>query len=165
MKSYAAEWASMFESEARNIRNNLGRRILAVEHIGSTSIKGMEAKPILDIMVGVEAVPHTDLILDDLIRVGYQRRVSGDLHDRVFLVKGPESFRTHHLSITYMGSSFWAEHILFRDTLRQHTSLAREYLDLKRKLAERFSTDRYSYTAGKEEFVLKVLAMIGLTQT
>ena len=79
----------------------------------------------------------------------------------MFLVKGPESLRTHHLSITYIGSSFWKEHLLFRDTLRQDADLAGEYLALKRRLADQFSGDRNSYTAGKEQFVQNILARRG----
>lgn len=158
LKSYANDWASIFESEVQLLRNKLGSSILTVEHIGSTSIPGMAAKPILDMMVGIQNMAKADSISDDLIGIGYQRRVNGDLSDRVFLVKGHESLRTHHLSITYIGSSFWNEHLLFRDTLRKDAALAGEYLALKRRLAGQFSEDRNSYTAGKQQFVREILA-------
>lgn len=164
LESYTSDWTSIFESEAHLLRNKLGSSILAVEHIGSTSIPGMAAKPILDMMVGIQNMAKADSVTDDLIGIGYQRRVNGDLSDRVFLVKGPESLRTHHLSITYIGSSFWNEHLLFRDTLRKNAALAGEYLALKRRLSGQFTEDRSSYTAGKQQFVRDILAAHGSNQ-
>ena len=164
LKSYTNDWTSIFENEVQLLRNKLGSSILSVEHIGSTSIPGMAAKPILDMMVGIQNMAKADSVSDDLIGIGYQRRVNGDLSDRVFLVKGPESLRTHHLSITYIGSSFWNEHLLFRDTLRKDAALAGEYLELKRRLAGQFSEDRNSYTAGKQQFVREILAAHGPNQ-
>jgi GrpB-like predicted nucleotidyltransferase (UPF0157 family) len=162
LKGYTKDWASIFEHEAGQLRNTLGRRILAVEHIGSTSIPGMAAKPILDMMVGVRVMEKVEPMLSQLINMGYQRRTNGDLTDRVFLVKGPESRRTHHLSITVVNGLFWKEHILFRDALRADGILAGEYLDLKRRLAKKFSADRNSYTAGKEQFVRDMLSNYGV---
>lgn len=159
LKGYTSDWESLFEHEARQLYSELKGMVLAIEHIGSTAIPGMDAKPILDIMVGVQSMNHVGSSLERLAGLGYQRRTNGDLPDRVFLVKGPESFRTHHLSLTYMDSPFWSGHILFRDALRQNAALTAEYLDLKRRLAECFSRDRNSYTAGKERFVRDVVAL------
>ena len=158
LQSYTSDWVGVFEYEARQLRKELGSRVLDIEHIGSTSIPGMAAKPILDMMVGIQSMVQTTSVLSQLVHMGYQRRINGDLVDRVFLVKGPESLRTHHLSITYLGSLFWSEHIQFRDFLREDDALAGEYLDLKRRLAKKFSADRNSYTAGKEQFVRNILS-------
>lgn len=159
LKGYTGAWERLFEHEARRLCSELRDTVLAIEHIGSTSIPRMDAKPILDIMAGVPSMNYVDSVLIKLAALGYQRRINGDLPDRVFLVKGPESFRTHHLSLTYMDSPFWSDHVLFRNALRQNAALAAEYLDLKRGLAEQFRGDRNSYTAGKEQFVRDVLAL------
>ncbi len=157
LKSYTSDWAAIFEDEARHFRLELGNKIIAIEHIGSTSIPGMDAKPILDIMIGIKHMSKAITILGDLEKMGYQRRSNADLPDRVFLVKGPEARRTHHLSITYMNSPFWQDHLTFRDALRKNDRLAADYFDLKRKLAVKFSTNRDRYTAGKEAFVRTVI--------
>lgn len=157
LKGYTSEWECLFEQEARQLCSELKGIILAVEHIGSTSIPGMDAKPILDMMIGVKSMNHVGAVLENLAKLGYQRRVNGDLPDRVFLVKGPESLRTHHLSVTYMKSPFWDEHILFRNALRKDAALAAQYLELKRNLAKQFRADRRSYTAGKEQFIRSAL--------
>lgn len=150
---YRIEWARLFDDEAGLLRSVLGEEHLPVEHIGSTSIRGMDAKPILDIMIGMVSMDRANAAAKILSNIGYQRRTNGDLPDRVFLVKGPEHLRTHHLSLTYFNSPFWAEHLLFRDALRENAALAAEYADLKRSLAREYSHNRSAYTAGKEQFV------------
>ena len=87
LKSYTCDWASIFESEAEQLRHELGRRILAVEHIGSTSIPGMAAKPILDMMIGIQSMAQAGSVSDDLVSIGYQRRVNGDLAIECFWLR------------------------------------------------------------------------------
>lgn len=159
LKDYTSHWERLFQHEARQLRSELKGMAFSIEHIGSTSIPGMIAKPILDMMIGVQSMHHVSSVVEKLAGLGYQRRMNGDLPDRVFLVKGPESLRTHYLSMTYIDSPFWAEHVLFRNALRQNSALAAEYFELKSKLEKQFSRDRNSYTAGKERFVRNVLAL------
>lgn len=160
LETYRQGWASLFQEEAERLSCRIGRKAVAIEHIGSTAIPGMAAKPILDMMIGVHSMSDADLILDDVVTMGYLRRENGDLADRIFLVKGPESLRTHHLSITYIGSAFWQDHIQFREALREDKTLATAYLELKSRLAKTFGQDRERYTAGKERFVKEVLASL-----
>lgn len=156
---YRHEWEHLFEEEAKLLRSALGDELVSVEHIGSTSIKRMDAKPILDVMIGMVSMDRANAMFGILSNMGYQHRPNGDLVDRVFFAKGPEHLRTHHLSLTYLNSQFWTEHILFRNALRTNTALAREYAELKRQLARKHGLDRECYTQGKEQFVRNVISM------
>lgn len=160
LQPYTPGWADAFEHESQLIFNLLENRILAVEHIGSTAVPGMTSKPILDVMLGIQNMGLAEACIDSLVSVGYLRRLNGDLLDRIFLVKGPETLRTHYLSITSVNSQFWIEHILFRDALRSDPTLAAEYLKLKRELAKQFTVDRARYTSAKEQFVRDTIAKL-----
>jgi GrpB-like predicted nucleotidyltransferase (UPF0157 family) len=154
---YSPLWADFFRAEKESLSRILGTSALAFEHIGSTSIPGMVAKPIIDMMVAVRGLNEVEDFLKGLCCLGYQDRGSGGAPDRRYFVKGKESRRTHHLNFTEFNSGFWKEHTLFRDYLRTHPEVAAEYSSLKQALAQEFHEDRASYTSSKEEFVQSVL--------
>jgi GrpB-like predicted nucleotidyltransferase (UPF0157 family)/GNAT superfamily N-acetyltransferase len=152
------EWQRLFTAEAARLRAALGERALAVEHVGSTAVAGLRAKPILDIMVGVASLDETDGLVRDLELIGYERRPAGDLPGRQYLVLGEGEVRRVHLSLSEPGSDFWRDHLLFRDRLRADPALAAAYERLKLELAARFPHDRLAYTDGKDAFIRDVLA-------
>ena|SRR5690242_630999 len=154
---YDTEWKSQFEREAVLLRSTLGDRVLRVEHIGSTSVRGMIAKPI-DLMCVVSNGVSTALP-QQLERLGYEYRANGSTHDRLFFAKGPHDCRTHYLSITELDSQFYKEKLAFRDYLRAHPDAVHKYCRLKQQLAARFASDRASYTEGKRGFVDEILAL------
>lgn len=158
---YSPLWPDCFRAEQQSLSGILGASALAFEHIGSTSIPGMAAKPIIDIMVAVRGLNEVEGFLEGLCCLGYQDKGSGGAPDRRYFVKGMESRRTHHLNFTELKSRFWKEHILFRDYLRTHPEAAAEYSALKQALARKFPKDRASYTRSKEEFVQSVLLRAG----
>ena len=131
--------------------------MLDIRHIGSTSIVGMPAKPILDILVGLQTLAAVEPFAEHLNLIGYEDRSNGDDLGRRYFVKGAEEKRTHHLNFCELNGSFWTRHVLFRDYLEKRPDAAKEYAALKRALADRFSNNRKAYTAGKEEFVRSVL--------
>lgn len=154
-------WAEYFRKEKQLLFKMLGEKVLDIRHIGSTSIPGIPAKPVLDILAGVKMLADVEAFAQDLNRIGYQDKGDGGVPGRRYFVKGTEAKRTHHLNFCELNSFFWRSHLAFRDYLEQHPEIAKEYSVLKRELADRFPNDRGAYTAGKEEFVRSVLVRSG----
>jgi GrpB-like predicted nucleotidyltransferase (UPF0157 family) len=157
---YDPAWPRLYARERRRIRRALAGRIVAIEHVGSTSVPGLAAKPILDIMAGVESLDDAAACIEPLRRIGYDfhpeltARVGID-DDRLFL-KGPRGIETVHLHVTEYGGGFWQEKLLFRDFLRTHPEVAEQYAALKRTLAPQFS-EGTPYSMAKTEFVQATL--------
>ena len=155
---YNPQWAEEFESEKRALLGILGDKILGVEHVGSTAIPGIKAKPILDVMVVISSLERWEEYKEPLSTLGYEfRRDLRKTEGHVLFVKGPEENRTHYLKLAERDSVFWKNHILFRDYLSNHQEEREEYQKLKEQLLEEHKGVREPYTKGKEEFVRKIL--------
>jgi rfaE bifunctional protein nucleotidyltransferase chain/domain len=156
---YDTRWPQMFEEERRRILKAIGPHVVAVEHVGSTSVPSLAAKPIIDIMAGVRSLSDAPLCVTPLHLIGFEYVPKAELltPERRFFRKGERGAGTHHLHMVEHGGKFWQEHLLFRDYLRAHTEAAREYERLKRELAARHGAQRNSYTDGKREFVASVV--------
>jgi GrpB-like predicted nucleotidyltransferase (UPF0157 family) len=155
--AHQSSWASYFNEEKQLLFKTLGGKVLDIRHIGSTSILGIPAKPIIDILAAVKTLADVETFTQDLNKIGYKDKGNGDVPGRRYFVKGGEALRTHHLNFCEMNSVFWRSHLAFRDYLQQHAEIAREYSVLKQDLADRFPNDRGAYTNGKEEFVRSIL--------
>ncbi|MGH7725633.1 MAG: carboxylesterase family protein [Candidatus Eiseniibacteriota bacterium] len=160
--AYDERWPELFESERRLLQAHLGDHIVEMAHIGSTAIPGLDAKPVLDLMVAVPSLRIPAPVYSTLEGLGYEHRPHDDVPDRLFFAKGGAEQRTHHLSLCERDSHFWRAHLSFREHLRRHPSVAHDYLELKRGLAARFASDRPAYTTGKESFVKRVLGSLGV---
>lgn len=154
---HRAEWKSLFESEADLLNAAAGNYIVAIEHIGSTSINGLEAKPIIDILAGVRKLADAEECVAPLAEIGYEYRGESGIAGRFYFRKGTGDVSTHHLNIVETKSDFWREHLLFRDYLRQHTDAAQIYGHLKRELALKHKGNRPAYTEAKAGFIKSVL--------
>jgi len=111
-------WAELYRIAADGLRECLASRLSAVEHIGSTAIPGLEAKPIIDIMVGVASLDVPEGFFTDLQTLGYEHRKADTVAGRLFFAKRTERNRTHNLSVCEIESPFWRGRIAFRDALR-----------------------------------------------
>jgi GrpB-like predicted nucleotidyltransferase (UPF0157 family) len=151
------KWAEHFGHEKQLLSKALGNKVLDIHHIGSTAIPGILAKPIIDMLAAVKALPDVESFRQDLHRMGYEDKGTGDVSGRRYFVKGSTAKRTHHLNFCEVNSFFWRSHLAFRDYLKHHQDVARQYSELKQELARRFPNDRLAYTAGKEQFVRSVL--------
>ncbi len=154
---YNPNWLKQFDCEKTNIINAIGDQILCIEHIGSTSIVGLKAKPIIDIMVGVHHLEQVSSLVHPLQEIGYEYVPKIEFKDRKFFRKGQWGQGTCHLHICEYDSSEWREKILFRDYLRNHPEFAEEYALLKTNLASNYTFDRPTYTKNKEPFIRSVL--------
>ena len=157
--SHRERWHDLFNEERERILHVIENPSLPVEHIGSTSICGISAKPILDIMVGTPMFEQELTFVAGLEAIGYEYKGENGVPERHFFGKGVP--RTVHLNIVRFGGDFWLSHIAFRDYLRNNADAAKEYEQLKLVLAEQFPNDRESYTNGKLAFVERVLIDTG----
>ena len=156
---YQLKWKVFFAQEAALLRSRMGAAALRIEHIGSTAIEGMSAKPIIDLMVAVQSLNEAEVWIPTLEALGYEYRPDEAVADRLFFAKGSHSRRTHHLSLAEPTSKFYAEKLLFRDYLRSRQEAFGEYLRMKQELALRHAEDRGSYTVGKKAFVERILVL------
>ena len=150
--SHDPAWAEEFRKEAQKLREVLGDEIIAVHHIGSTSIPGITAKPIIDILVEARRIEDIDHYNDAMARHGYLALGEFGLPGRRFFVKGVPN-RTHNLHIFQAGSTEIYRHLAFRDYMIAHPEDARKYSELKQKLALQYKGDMDGYCDGKDAFV------------
>ena len=160
--AYQKAWPALFAAEAELLRRVMGAAARRIEHIGSTALVGMDAKPIIDLMVAVENLAAAERFKPVLEAEGYEYRPDPDTPDRIYFAKGPHSRRTHHLSLAEPTSAFFTRHLLFLAYLRAHAEAFAEYRALKLALAQKFPRERESYTEGKREFIERVLARASL---
>jgi GrpB-like predicted nucleotidyltransferase (UPF0157 family) len=157
---YDPSWPRWYEEERDRIAAAIGDSALAIEHVGGTAVPGLPAKPVIDLMVGVEDIERAGPAVAGLINLGYEYipELESQLPDRRYFRRGtPE---THHVHMVPVSSDYWEEHLLFRDYLRSHPQAAEEYGKLKRGLADRFRLDREAYRAGKLPFIATVVAAV-----
>jgi GrpB-like predicted nucleotidyltransferase (UPF0157 family) len=161
---YDPAWPAMFEAEASELRAALGADALRIEHVGSTAVAGLAAKPVIDIQVSVPSLAPGARYTEILTRLGYTHMpVEGDF-DSVypFFAKPAEWPSSHHVHLCAAGGEQEAKHLAFRDTLRRQPAVGAEYLALKRSLAclhhGRTPASREAYSLAKTEFVQRVLA-------
>jgi len=153
--AYAPEWKQLFEEEKKRLESALGSLILNIQHVGSTSIPGMIAKPIIDIAIAVEEFEQAKLCIEHIEMLGYEYRGELGIPKRHFFVLGDP--RCFHLHMNEVTSDEWQNLILFRDTLVKNKALADEYAALKINLAQRFPDDREAYLEGKANFIERVM--------
>ena len=156
---YNTAWKRLFESEARNlweiVPNSL---IIRIEHFGSTSVPGLAAKPIVDILVEVKSSQESKLRIAPLLqRKGYDYFWRTDMSPPYawFIKRNAEGQRSHHIHMMEKDLEFW-QALYFRDYLKEHKNCALRYEELKRSLAEKFPNNREAYTHGKTEFVARI---------
>jgi GrpB-like predicted nucleotidyltransferase (UPF0157 family) len=158
---YDPRWPAAFEAAAGELRAALGGAILAVHHVGSTSVPGLCAKPVLDILVSVADFNEARRLAPQLESLGYEFRPDEDIPDRHYFRRKRGMVRTHHLSLAEPGSLHHRVTVAFRDALRADGDLAASYANLKWQLARSFPRDREAYLNGKTQFVKDVLAKAG----
>lgn len=151
------EWKHRYENEVAHLKAVAGERLLDFEHIGSTAIEGVPAKPIIDILAVVEDLEAVRDLIPAFEESGYEYRADDDVRGRLFFAKGPRTNRTHYLSLAERDSDFYDEKIAFREYLRAHPEVAEQYASIKRALAEKYPETREKYTAEKSDFIRDVL--------
>lgn len=156
--AYDSKWPTLFATEQELLNHALNRWLKGpIEHIGSTAVPGLAAKPVIDIMAAIGSLEESIGAISalrslDYLYAPYREDV---MH---WFCKPDPSFRTHHLHLVPYDSALWTAQIAFRDRLRGDPDIAAHYSELKRSLAASFEHDRERYTAGKTEFVTRVVS-------
>lgn len=151
---YDANWPIQYEQEKIQILNALDNTVADIQHIGSTSVPGLAAKPVIDILLGLKQVPLSKAQISSLeIRYLYCGELG--IPGRHYFRKGMP--RTHQIHLVEVDSEFWKRHILFRDFLKANPDAAQQYEALKRKSAVEFRYDRERYTDSKTPLIEQLL--------
>jgi GrpB-like predicted nucleotidyltransferase (UPF0157 family) len=158
---YTPEWVMLYEKEKELIQKVIGHIAMAIEHIGSTAVPGLGAKPTIDIMVGLHRLAYAEKCIEPLGSIGYeyQPEHEASMPERRFFRKGqPPKEQHYHLHMVEKRSDFWKQHLLFRDYLRTHPETVQQYYKLKRELASKYGSNREGYTEAKTSFIESIIA-------
>lgn len=160
LQAHDPRWLDAFDRERQRIASCLPGRFAAIEHIGSTAVPGLLAKPIIDMILGLTGFLDIDSALIDLQSIGYSYdpRSSAQSADRRWLLGHEAGHRTHHLHVVELGSPAWSHRIAFCDRLKRDPDLRAQYQALKIRVLERSGGNRDAYTAAKEPFIRNALA-------
>ena len=156
---YDSRWPQKFERAAGEIAAALGPNVLAIHHIGSTSIAGIHAKPVIDILAVVADLHAVDLRNAQMQGLGYEVMGEFGIEGRRYFRRDDSAGRrTHQIHTFAAGSPHVTRHVAFRDFLRAQASFAREYGELKRRLAAAHPHDIDAYVDGKDGFIKEMEA-------
>ena len=150
------EWSLLADEETKLILDCLSIPVIGIHHIGSTSVPGIKAKPILDFVMEVEDLEDVIQSIDALEDLGYMSRGEYGISGRQFFTKDTHGERSHHLHVFQTGHPDIERHLVFRDFLRANLEAALEYERIKEKLAKRFPKASGSYTEAKSDFILSM---------
>ncbi len=158
---YDPRWPTRYERARSALTAAIGGYICSIEHIGSTAIPGLAAKPVIDIMIAVNSLDDASAFLPLLAPLGYAyiQHHEAVFPERRYLHRIVRGRHTHHLHIVEPASDFFRVQLLFRDYLRSHPDAVAQYADLKYQLAEIYRYDRESYTNAKSWFIQHILQM------
>jgi GrpB-like predicted nucleotidyltransferase (UPF0157 family) len=156
--AYTSDWHFLFLEEETRLRQAIGQWAVDIQHIGSTSIPNLVAKPLLDVGVALARYEDGYQCIEPLQQLGYEYRGARDIAGRHYFVKGRPS--THHIHMFEQSHEAWMNYLVFRDYLRAHPTVAQTYGTLKRQLAAQFAHDRVAYQQGKAPFIQHILQQI-----
>ena len=153
---YDPSWPMRFNQEVQVLRRGLSMWLAGpIEHIGSTAISGLAAKPVIDIMAGVHTLDESRPAIAAATALGYCYAPYRVESEHWFCKPSP-AFRTHHLHLIPVGTVQWHRPLAFRDYLRAHSDVAGEYEVLKQRLAHEHRHDREAYTQAKSPFISRI---------
>lgn len=153
IKNHSEEWAQMFKDEACLIKGILGDELVEVHHIGSTSVNGLKAKPIIDIMPVVKNIEKVDSFNKQMEQIGYESLGEFGIKGRRYFRKGADH-RTHQIHVFQLDNEIDIDrHLAVRDYLQTHSDKAKRYGELKENLAKKFPNNIRLYADGKDSFV------------
>ena len=155
LSPYREEWPLLYAQERERLEQAIGRYVLDIQHVGSTAVPGLPAKPIIDIGIAVRNFEEAAVCIAPIVALGYEYVGENGIPRRHYFRKGNPC--THHLHINEVDGQDWWNQIHFRDYLRQHPLSAQAYAALKMDLAQQFPHDREQYLARKGPFIEMIL--------
>lgn len=161
--AYNPQWKNDFDSLKKSIWQAVKIHAVGIEHVGSTSVEGLAAKPVIDIDIVVKDVERSSNASTALVSMGYRALGNRGLEGREAFAH-PAGLPRHNLYVCIEGSEPLTNHLLVRSALRNNPQLVKEYSQLKLALAEEFPDDIDSYIDGKTDFLLGILANAGFSK-
>lgn len=149
-------WHSNFDKQKKLILALKNKHICAIEHVGSTSVLGMPAKPIIDIIVGVDKYRNKEKLVEDLARIGFEFRLEPRRYQSLFIKTSGER-DTHYLKVLRYKGNGWNEYLAFKNKLTNDKKSFEMYRKLKLKSGQEFADSRKAYTRSKSEWIAKIL--------
>nr|WP_315469546.1 GrpB family protein [uncultured Undibacterium sp.] len=160
IRPYTEEWPYLFEQVHRELLTAFSPDSTQIEHIGSTAIVGLCAKPVIDVLLGANSLSEIESQITSLEALGYSyvTKYEKEVPTRRYFVKSPVDSLRIHLHGVEIGSRIWCEHLKFRNLLRSDDQLRSAYQELKLRLAVQYADDKSAYTEAKAPFIQHVLA-------
>ncbi len=159
IEDYNPGWPAYFEEERARLAQAFGPYALDIHHVGSTSVPGLGAKPIIDIAVATERYPLPDEVVARVLALGFEHKGEFGIPRRHYFRRASNGRYGVHVHANERTSDDYKRHLLFRDYLRAHPQRARAYEELKRRLAEQAGHDREVYTEMKAGFIMETLRL------
>ena len=156
--AYTPQWATLFQDERKRLSDALSSLALDIQHVGSTSVPGLAAKPILDIGVAIASEADVEACVPLLEALGYRYEGYRGASEGYFFNLGAQKRLTHYFHMLLIDSDGWRNYLRFRDTLIAHPEIRDQYMHLKQALAVQYPADRPAYTASKAEFIQSILS-------
>lgn len=156
LEKYNSNWVNEFNEEKEILSKIFGDIAIKIEHVGSTSIEGLSAKPIIDIAIAVNKLEDFEKVKSYFEKEPYSIK-EDSVNDEILVRKGSEDNRTHFIHIMQLNSKRYQDTIIFRDYLKDNTATLKAYERLKKDLANKYSNNRRMYTISKNEFIQKVI--------
>jgi GrpB-like predicted nucleotidyltransferase (UPF0157 family) len=163
---YNPQWVKLAEEEISVLKKLFSNHdwIIDIQHVGSTAVPGLAAKPIIDIYIGARSIEEAAKAIAPLEKIGYVFWYDNPNKEKMFFVKGMPPFgtgRTHHVHIVKHDSDYWRARILFRDYMRNHPKDIQDYANLKYQLMQQHGDDREAYTDAKSNYIASILKKAG----
>lgn len=170
IEKYNPHWRDAFDTERENLKEIFGNVAKSIEHVGSTSIVGLSAKPIIDIAIGVDALADIDKVREKILKFSHYTVKGNNADGEILMRRGTPvkpgedkpDFITHFIHIMEIDDRKYKETIAFREFLRKNYDVLKEYEDLKYNLAIKYKNDRKAYSKAKAEFVENILTKCDL---
>ena len=159
LENHNPNWEKEYKKEEKLLKKLLKDEIIEIHHVGSTSIKGLMAKPIIDILIVIKSLNNIEKIDKILSLYNYHNRGNQGIEDRIFFAKGSDDARTHYIHFTEPNSNTYYDLMYFKKYLEEHPNYLKEYCNLKKELAEKYSLDRKKYTEGKSDFIKNIIKL------
>jgi GrpB-like predicted nucleotidyltransferase (UPF0157 family) len=162
LTSYSPDWPTQFHAIREELLSAFAPTAVTIEHIGSTSVPGLAAKPVIDVLLGARSLADIESKIKPLSEIGYSYvpKYEREVPMRRYFVRASTTSLRVHLHAVELGSRIWQAHLAFRDRLRADANLCAQYQTLKLRLAEEFADDKSAYTDAKGPFIQDVLAPI-----
>lgn len=159
---YSAEWPNSFRAVREELRRVFAPTMVAVEHIGSTAVPWLAAKPVIDVLLGAHSLTDLKSKINSLSELGYSYvpKYERELPMRRYFTKSSATSLRVHVHGVEVGSRLWREHLAFRDALRADSNLRAQYQSLKFDLARQFANDKSAYTDAKGPFIRSILTSV-----